>query len=153
MPVRSAKDNSVADSSCVEFDLSALTALDSRIHRYALILSWFIPGSGLGVGFCFELLASSLVFNVVSSFFVTMADCASFSVISRLCCSRCGLRFSVSARPVSSRLSLLFCLTGVASWEMLRVGSRGLAFVGWSSGGFVSTFSLVGTPVSVCSAV
>ena len=93
MPIRSARDNSVADSSCVEFDLSVLTALDSRIHRYALILSWFIPGSGLGVrgsglgvGFCFELFAPSFVFNAVSSFPVTVADCDSFCVIAWLRC-------------------------------------------------------------------
>ena len=81
MPIRSARDNSVADSSCVEFDLSAFTASDSRIHRYALILSWFIPGSGFGVRFCLELFAPSFVSNAVSSFPVSMIDCTSFCVI------------------------------------------------------------------------
>ena len=82
MPVRSAKDNSVADGSCVDFKLSALTALVSRVHRYALILSWFIPGSG--AGFHFELSAPSFAFNVVSSvssLSTAMVDCASSCVI------------------------------------------------------------------------
>ena len=80
MPIRSARDNSVADSSCVEFDLSVFTAPDSRIRRYALILSWFVPGSGLGVRFCFELFAPLFILNAVSSFSATMADCTSLCV-------------------------------------------------------------------------
>ena len=81
MPIRSARDNSVADSSCVEFDFSVLTASDNRIHRYAPTLPRFIPGSDLVVRFCFELFAPSFVFNAVSSFPVTVANCASFCVI------------------------------------------------------------------------
>ena len=81
MPIRSARDNSVADSSCVEFDFSALTASDSRIHRYAPTLPRFILGSGLVVRFCFELFAPLFVLNVVSFFFVIVANCTSFCVI------------------------------------------------------------------------
>ena len=40
MPIRSARDNSVADNSCVEFDFSASIVSDSRVHKYALILLW-----------------------------------------------------------------------------------------------------------------
>ena len=81
MPIRSARDSSVADSSCVEFDLSASTVSDSRSHKYALMSSWFVPGCGLGARFCSELFALLLVFNLVSSFLVTVAGCTSFRVV------------------------------------------------------------------------
>ena len=65
MPVRSARDSSVADSSCVEFDLSAFTASDSCSREYAFTSSWFAPGCGSGAGFCFVLFALLPIFDLV----------------------------------------------------------------------------------------
>ena len=87
MPTRSARDNSVADSSCVEFDLNASIVSDSRVHKYALISLRSVPGFDFGPRSRFELFALSLVFtNVVSSLLVVVADCTSFCVIAWLCC-------------------------------------------------------------------
>ena len=81
MPVRSAKDSSVADSSCVEFDLSAFTASDSRPHKYVFTSSWFAPGCGSGAGFCSALFALLPVFDLVLPFLVNVAGCISFRVV------------------------------------------------------------------------
>ena len=81
MPVRSARDSSVADSSCVEFDLSAFTVSDSCSHKYAFMSSWFAPGCGSGAGFCSVLFALLPVFDLVSSFLVSVAGCISFRVV------------------------------------------------------------------------
>ena len=81
MPIRSARDSSVADSSCVEFDLSAFTVSDSRPHKYAFMSSWFAPGCGFGAGFCSVLFALSPVFDLVPFFPVSVAGCTSFRVV------------------------------------------------------------------------
>ena len=96
MPTRSARDNSVADSSCVEFDSSASIASDSRVHKYVLISLRSVPGFDFGARSRFELFALSLVFSnvvssgkcstLVSSLFVIVTNCTSFCVIAWLCC-------------------------------------------------------------------
>jgi hypothetical protein len=82
MPTRSARDNSVADSSCVEFDLSASIVLDSRVHKYALISLRSVPGFGFCARSHFKLFALSIVFSdVVPSFFVIVTECTSSCLI------------------------------------------------------------------------